>query len=295
MRRISRRLQERFSDPGGSPFWLVGETFTGQDGHGLIMDYVAPYELDGQFDFPMMWAIRGTWVNNNGFDFLARRVDIGLESYGDAHWWMSPFLGNHDIPRMATEISTGYVDPWAETADPMEGPLSDTNWNVVNRMSQSFAFLLTQPGIPLVYYGDEIGLHGGGDPDNRRMMQFGDELSESQQTLLDRIRDIGRARAGHAALRRGEYRELWNDRNAYVYARDNGSGDAVIIAMYRNNSGDEPSRSWAVTIPTDLGLSGVTLTDVLNTFDPRSFEVIGTSAAITLTDWEYAIFVAEPD
>jgi hypothetical protein len=127
------------------------------------------------------------------------------------------------------------------------------------------------------------------------MMQFGDELSESQQTLLDRIRDIGRARAGHAALRRGEYRELWNDRNAYVYARDNGSGDAVIIAMYRNNSGDEPSRSWAVTIPTDLGLSGVTLTDVLNTFDPRSFEVIGTSAAITLTDWEYAIFVAEPD
>ena len=34
---------------------------------------------------------------------------------------------------------------------------------------------MTNPGIPLIYYGDEIGLAGGGDPDNRRMMPWNDD------------------------------------------------------------------------------------------------------------------------
>ena len=40
------------------------------------------------------------------------------------------------------------------------------------RLGLAFAVLLTNPGVPLIYYGDEIGLAGGGDPDNRRMMPW---------------------------------------------------------------------------------------------------------------------------
>lgn len=40
------------------------------------------------------------------------------------------------------------------------------------RMATGFTLLLTTKGAPLIYYGDEIGLPGGGDPDNRRFMQW---------------------------------------------------------------------------------------------------------------------------
>ena len=289
MRRVAMRLQERFNSVGGAPFYLVGETFTSQEGHGQIMDYVAPYELDGQFDFPLMWPIRAVWVGNNGFDLLADRVRIGHEQYGDALWWMSPFLGNHDIPRMATEISSGGVDPWAGTPDPMADGLNGQTWNVVNRMSQAFAFVLTQPGVPLIYYGDEIGLHGGGDPDNRRMMHFDPNLSDAQSLLLERVQAIGQARQDHYALRHGAYRELWRDSNAYVYARDAGAGNVVIVAMFKNTNGAESARTWSVPIPDDLSLNGATLVDVLNPDDPRQIRVADGNAAFTLNDWEYVI------
>jgi glycosidase len=292
MRRLAMSLEERFGHGDALPFYLVGETFVGQDGHGLIMDYVAPFELDGQFDFPLMWPIRAVWGGGSGFDLLANRVAVGLSSYGDAHEWMSPFLGNHDIPRMATVIRGENPDPWATgNGDPMAGPLDDSNWNVVNRMSQAFAFVLTQPGVPLIYYGDELGLAGGGDPDNRRMMRWEPGLSESQRTLLGRVQAIGQARREHEALRRGSYRELWQDANAYVYARDNGGGDVVIVAFFKNTSGSEGGgRTWSVPIPADLGIEGATLTNVLTDDAPRSVTVSGNAATFTLNDWEYAIF-----
>ena len=49
-------------------------------------------------------------------------------------------------------------------------------------MGVGFTFLYTTKGIPLVYYGDEIGMAGAGDPDNRRFMQW-EGLSEFQVAL----------------------------------------------------------------------------------------------------------------
>lgn len=41
---------------------------------------------------------------------------------------------------------------------------------------------MTIPGIPIIYYGDEYGLPGAGDPDNRRMMQF-ENLKDREESL----------------------------------------------------------------------------------------------------------------
>ena len=57
----------------------------------------------------------------------------------------------------------------------------------------AFGVMFTTEGIPLIYYGDEIGLAGGGDPDNRRMMVWDDSsLSAAQLSLRERIRRLGR-------------------------------------------------------------------------------------------------------
>lgn len=49
------------------------------------------------------------------------------------------------------------------------------------------AFILSIPGIPCIYYGDEIGMPGVGDPDNRRMMRF-DSLSNSESLTLTKFK-----------------------------------------------------------------------------------------------------------
>ena len=285
MRRVARRLEDRFEQGGGAaPFYLVGETFTGADGHGLIMNYVAPWELDGQFDFPLLYPIRDSFAFSVSFRNLSERIRVGQQAYGDAYPWMSPFLGNHDIPRIASMISTGGqgFDPWNGDPDPMASPGPVSQWEIINRMSMGFAFVITQPGVPLIYYGDEIGLAGWADPDNRRMMSF--DLSENQRELLGRVQAIGAARQEHAALRRGGFRELWVDDDLFIYARDNGGGDVAIVAM---NKGAD--RAQVVPIPDDLGLSGTTLIDTLA--GQRAVEVLGGQATFTLNNWEYAIFV----
>ena len=43
------------------------------------------------------------------------------------------------------------------------------------RLGLAFGVMFTTEGIPLIYYGDEVGLAGGGDPDNRRLMPWNDE------------------------------------------------------------------------------------------------------------------------
>jgi glycosidase len=285
LRRLARRIEERFVDGGGMPLYLVGETFTGGDGHGLIMDYVNDGELNGQFDFPLLYAIQDAFARDGSFRSLSGSRFRSEASYGTFYEWMSPFLGNHDIPRFSAEFF-GVPDAWEGTPDPMDAGLNDQTWNLVNRLSMGFLFVLTQPGIPLIYYGDEIGLYGGGDPDNRRMMPWGD-LSDAQLELRARVGAVGRARRELEALRRGRFQELWVDDTFFVYARVLESGEVAVVAM---NKGEAGSR----TIPGfgSLDLAGARLVDALG--GSRTVNVAGDgNGTVTLNPWEYAIFVVE--
>ena len=95
--------------------------------------------------------------------------------------------------------------------------------------------MLTQPGVPLLYYGDEVGLPGAGDPDNRRMMRFEEDLSPREADLLRHVRRWGRLRADTPALRRGALRTLHVEEELYVYQRGAGPG-AVVVALNRSDS-----------------------------------------------------------
>jgi glycosidase len=283
LRRLRYEIDRRFQHGDTLHFYLVGETYTGEDGHGLIMDYVAPFELDGQFDFPLLYPILRVFADGASFRDLAARVQLGRTLYGDAVPWMSPFFGNHDIPRFASRVSNPSAGAWDGFPDPMKAGLGDTQWNIINRASFAAVFTLTQEGIPLLYYGDELGLAGGPDPDNRRMMDFEPFLSDSQREMLGRMRQIGQARRAHPALRRGGWQELWVDDGLYMYARVTRPGEVAIVAMNRGGRRDQ-----SVPIPASLGIDGATLVDLLGS--PRTLRVEGGAATIGLNDWEYVVW-----
>jgi glycosidase len=294
LRSTRLRLSQLFEQPSGVEMYLVGETFTGQGGQGLINDYIAPYELSGQFDFPLLYPIRSVGQGGS-FRDLAGEVAAGDEIYGDAVHRMSVFQGNHDVARYATDIQgcDGY-DPYTTLFDWCPDTMLDGDsssiagdeWAIINPMALGFAFVLTQPGPPLIYYGDELGLAGAGDPDNRRLMPW-DNRSMAQQTLLERVQSLGKARLTHTALQVGERRELWVDDTLYVYARDAGGGDVAIVALHNGGS----TRVQEVPIPTDLSLEGLAFTDTLA--GNRSGTVGGGSLQITLDPYEYVVLTRD--
>ncbi len=105
--------------------------------------------------------------------------------------------------------------------------------------------MMTAIGAPAIYYGDEVGLDGGGIPDNRRPMVW--EPTPQQGALRNCVRRLINARQQLAPLRRGDWRTLLVDdaRNCYSFARvlDN---QAVIVAI---NNGSEPA-TLEMTPPT---------------------------------------------
>ncbi len=80
------------------------------------------------------------------------------------------------------------------------------------------AFILTIPGVPTIYYGDEIGLPGGNDPDNRRMMRF-TNLSEEEQKVRDISSQIANLRKNNLPLIFGDFEFLWVGENSFAFLR----------------------------------------------------------------------------
>ncbi len=238
-------LDAAFPEPDGGRFYLVGETFD-YENIELLRRYVDPVEkLDGQFDFPMKARLCEGVFQGRMSAFQEWMDNTNRGAYGpDAI--MTTWIGNHDIPR-AIHFASGEIGNCREGSSPTGDHLG-AGWGGVPSQPQgdrayellgvAFGVLLTNPGIPLIYYGDEIGLAGGGDPDNRRMMPWNnDELSSAQRALRDRISAFARIRTTHRALSRGRRTTLASDGNRWVFrmACNNAAHADVSVAVNRGD------------------------------------------------------------
>jgi len=174
------------------------------------------------FDFPMYFAIRDVLLRNAPVGRIAdvlRHDSLYLRSER-----LVPFFANHDVARFAGEEGSSAA-----------------------KLRLAFGLTITLRGIPEIYYGDELGMPGGGDPDNRRDFPGGwigdssDAFSQSgrtreQQEIFSYVRALLGVRRGHEALRGGRLWHLASDESSYVYLRES---EEEQIAVAFNNS-DKP-------------------------------------------------------
>ncbi|MGF1564561.1 MAG: alpha-amylase family glycosyl hydrolase [Flavobacteriales bacterium] len=162
------RAHLRASNPDRMLF-QIGETYGNPE---LIGSYINSGMLDAQFDFNLYdAAVDALAKPETGFQNLARVIRESLVGYGNHHL-MGNISGNQDRARFIS-YADGSVrfdeDPklagWTREITHQGGDSYD-------RLIQLHALNLTLPGVPCVYYGDEIALPGANDPDNRRMMRF---------------------------------------------------------------------------------------------------------------------------
>jgi glycosidase len=231
-----KRLLSEVETTTKQHIYLVGETFSGD--RNLIKSFISPCTmLDGQFDFPLRAALDSAILMRQGkMGDLIGFMDSNTSYYGLSV--MSTFVGNHDVPRAIhfAEDTPLWSDVWANGKDRnwTNTPAQPTVQSPYDRLAVAFTILMTNQGAPLIYYGDEIGLAGAGDPDNRRFMPWSG-YSAPQQSLLAKLQKLGTLRAVHSALRRGDRKTLASDDDSWVYVMSDG-GDRVYVAVNRSDA-----------------------------------------------------------
>jgi len=210
----------------GPQFFLLGEVF-GADAE-VLEPWFEPDEMDAGFDFSFQGNVLG-FVQGRGRTVAFNRYLEMRQKVRPGHL-VAHYLSTHD--------TTGALFQ-------LKGDMALFRLAAV--------LLFTTSGIPVVYYGEEVGRPGGEWPDNRSDMPWGprdvlpgaglprdDALRRDYQKLIG-IRKV------HPALSRGNHIALSTEGDLYVFARrDAASKDLVVVAV---NRGSEPATATFAAPP----------------------------------------------
>jgi glycosidase len=277
-RRIAAAARSRFDHPGhpAQRTYLLGETYVAEGDQDVLRYYLGPLGLDAEFDYPLLWTLRRALASGD-----ASLIDVeaafraGVAAWGDSGAVMATVLGNHDVPRFAS-IANG--DTSGDGFVPAPQP---TDPNVYRKLAVAFGALYTLPGAPIVYYGDEVGLAGRGDPDVRRPYPDEVSLTTDQRSLRTFVRALGRLRTCARPLRRGATKTLAIDAEHWVFLREDDAGGRVIVAISREDTG-----GIAVALPS---FGDGTWADALG---GSPLQIAGGGAKLAAQPWSVRAFVA---
>lgn len=171
------------------------------------LDAVMNYKLrDLLIDFFIKEAINATEFNQQLYSFR--------QTYSD---WINPFMFNlldsHDVPRFLTLCGGD-----------------------VKKMKLALIFLMTYIGAPVIYYGDEVGMMGGEDPDCRRTMIW--NKNQQDIDLLNFYKKIIKLRRESQALRRGSFKSLYQHENLYCFLRQLNE-EKIIVGLNNSDKNEE--------------------------------------------------------
>ena len=169
---------------------------------------------------------------------------------------MVNYLGSHDTSRFVSMAT--YRDPSPGSAadrniannkwDKLPQPPSDDE--PYDRQWLGTLAVFTMPGMPLLYYGDEYGEFGGGDPDNRHMMRLGGQLATREKNQLSRTQKLLQARQKLRGLRRDKLVTALLGEDVYAYARpDDDPAHGALVVLNRLSY----QTSASVPVPSALG------------------------------------------
>ncbi len=220
------------------------------------------------FDFPMEKVLREVVI---GGAPMQKLIDVLQRDDLYPHpETLVTFFGNHDHTRFTSE----------KGSDPA-------------KLKAAFSLLLTLRGIPQIYSGDEIGMPGGADPDNRRDFPGGFRgdphnaftaggRTPEQQDIFAHVQSLLALRRAHPALCTGQQWHISWDESYYAFLRE--SSEEKLLVVY-NNSG----ASRDLTIPlADTPLQGSQHLQLL--FGSAAAGLASNEVQLTLASRALAVF-----
>jgi glycosidase len=188
----------------------VGEVFNGDPEVTSFFAGAEPHNgidtgLDTPFDFPVYFALRNVLLHDKPMTELASV--LRQDSLYPHPERLVPFIGNHDTTRFFTEANSSVL-----------------------KQKLALGLLLTLRGMPQIYSGDELGMEGGKDPDNRHDFPGGfagdphDAFTRAgrtatEQQVFDWTSGLLALRASHPALQTGLEQNLFAGEDVFAFVR----------------------------------------------------------------------------
>ena len=214
-RALTHKLKEEYMVPRDQRLFQIGETFGNRE---LIGGYVGSGLLDGQFDFNLYFDARSAFaIDETSFKMLDFSLQQTFNQYGFIHL-MGNITGNHDMARFISLAGGGLRFDEDQSAAGWNRTVEVGDPVGYDKLASLTAFIMTIPGVPVIYYGDEIGLPGAGDPDSRRPMKF-EGLSDHELRLKEKTSELANLRNTHPVFVYGDFQTLLADDQVYAYAR----------------------------------------------------------------------------
>jgi len=238
--RLTKQLKKEFPNQS---LYQIGETFGSND---LIGSYVNPSELDAQFNFDIYFNVRQKFASDqSNFDDIKSILLRNRKKFGSINL-MGNITSSHDQLRFSAyadgQIEFSENGTGRSFKDPVKPVINKTTYN---KLANFHAFNLSLPGVPIIYYGEEIALMGEGDPGNRRMMRF--ELNEEELKLKKVFSKLNFLRRNYSSLAIGDLLVLYS-KGPFLILCKIYFDEIIILAI--NNSGS--SMSIPVEIPVEI-------------------------------------------
>ena len=245
--------------------WLQGNEWDS------VMNYDAFME-------PLTWFLTGMQKHSDSY----KEEKLGdVEAFWDSmayHSMTMPSayvamneLSNHDHSRFLTRTNrkVGRVNTVGAAA-------ADVGVNTAV-MREAVLVQMTWPGAPTVYYGDEAGLCGFTDPDNRRAYPWGKEDKE----LIKFHKEMIAIHKKHQELKTGSIKRLKSEKNFLSYGRFDKQGACVILLNNSEESVQKTVSVWELGIPMEATLTRIIMTNS-DTFTTEEKEIKVENGKITV-------------
>ncbi|MHB0996956.1 MAG: alpha-amylase family glycosyl hydrolase [Elusimicrobiales bacterium] len=214
-------------------FFLFGEAWTNSD-FSWLGSYTRLAAGDpmnaGMSVVDMPLSSMGGWgrlepVFKGGDYRLAEELLKSDTNYQDPTWLVT-YLDNHDKPRF-------------------NGPGRDGSAATTEQYFDALNFYFTARGIPCVYYGTEVQMAGGNDPDNRKVLGPGGIKRARRDPVYHHLRKLNAVRRASPALQKGKHSPLYADREQLAFKREH-AGDAAYVLL---NKGGAPALMGGGHVP----------------------------------------------
>lgn len=216
-------------DPDAFVIGEVWEDASNKCSYGMRRCYLWSGQLDSIMNYPFREAVI-SYVLRGDADFFRRTVEGILWRYpphvSDS---LMNFLGTHDTPRILTVFADALPEDSPNAALAADRASPEKRERAIRLTALAFMMTAILPGSLSIYYGDEAGMEGHGDPFCRRPFPWGRE----DKRLLSLVRKLGSLRRAHRAFKDGAFSILSIDGEKALFLRS-APEDLILCAVNRS-------------------------------------------------------------
>ena len=182
---------------------------------GEIWENAKPWlswnEFDGAMNYRLLELIKSYFVKmESTSEYFEKEINLLIKDYGwEITQTMLNLLDSHDTKRFLSLCQ-----------------------NNLEKFKLALTFIMAFPGVPMIYYGDEVGITGDNDPDCRRTMVW--DKRKQDDRILSFYKKLIHLRKKHPALRKGSFETLCAGNGIFSFYRKYDK-ELIVVIFNRDN------------------------------------------------------------